>query len=230
MPIEPVKIPQNVYIEDRIVGPLTLKQIIVMTLGAGFSYIIFTMIQKTLGAVTIPLTIMAWTPAAIAAAFALIKVNDLSLMRICFLLLEKSTKTPVRTWAVRQGISINIRVNSRSLKEEVTEKQIQEKQKEERRHTRIQQLSTLMDQPLDTLEEHPAEAISAVAASPVQAQETVAPTSPARETEGEESPATALPVNPARLKVDGQPLQSEPAAPQLSNLEVFRDVFPPQQQ
>ena len=38
MPIEPVKIPQNVYIEDRIVGPLTLRQTLIMAIGGGFSY------------------------------------------------------------------------------------------------------------------------------------------------------------------------------------------------
>ena len=61
MPIPPTKIPQNVYVEDRIVGPLTLKQIIVVCIGGGFSYALWASISKAYGYVGIPLTILAWT-------------------------------------------------------------------------------------------------------------------------------------------------------------------------
>ncbi len=109
MPIQPIKIPQNVYIEDRIVGPLTLKQIIVICLGCGFSYAIWAMISKSYGYVGIPLTILVWIPGALSVVFALIKVNDLSLLRIFFLLLERANKPSIRTWTPRRGISINIK-------------------------------------------------------------------------------------------------------------------------
>src|SRR3989338_8849472 len=99
MSIDPVKIPQNVYIEDRIVGPLTLKQIIIITLGAGFSYAMYSSLIKSFGSLSIPTTVIVWSPAFIAAAFALIRINDLSLMRICFLMLERFNKPSVRTWA-----------------------------------------------------------------------------------------------------------------------------------
>mgnify|MGYP003346360286 CR=1 FL=1 len=63
MPIEPIKIPQNVYIEDRIVGPLTLKQVIIVTIGGGFSYALWAMLSKTYGAISIPIQVMVWLPA-----------------------------------------------------------------------------------------------------------------------------------------------------------------------
>src|SRR3989338_3795333 len=108
MPIDPVKIPQNVYIEDRIVGPLTLKQTLIMAAGGGFSYALYGSISKAYGSISIPITILVWIPCAICVVFALVKINDLSLAKICFLLLERFHKPAQRTWAPRRGISINI--------------------------------------------------------------------------------------------------------------------------
>lgn len=112
MPIQPIKIPQNVYIEDRIIGPLTLRQIIVVCIGCGFSYALWASISKSYGYVGIPLTVMVWIPGALSALFAFVRVNDLSLLRICLLLLERFNKPSIRTWEPRRGISINIRTFS----------------------------------------------------------------------------------------------------------------------
>ena len=40
------KIPQDVQIEDKIVGPLTLKQLIILGIGGGFTYAIYTILAK----------------------------------------------------------------------------------------------------------------------------------------------------------------------------------------
>src|SRR3989344_7835262 len=111
MAIEPVKIPQNVYIEDRIVGPLPLRQPLIMAIGGGFSYMMYASLTKTYGQLGIVVTVLVWIPAAIAVLFALVKVNDLSLMRICMLLFEKFNKSHERTWTPRKGLSINIRTS-----------------------------------------------------------------------------------------------------------------------
>ncbi len=112
MPIDPIKIPQNVYIEDRIVGPLTLKQIIIVALGGGFSYVLWSTITKTIGSVNIVLTVLAWIPAVIAVIFAFVKINDLSMFRLCLLAVERFNKPSLRTWSPRRGISINVRTFS----------------------------------------------------------------------------------------------------------------------
>ncbi len=105
--LEPVKIPQNVYVEDRIIGPVTLKQLIICGLGAGFSYAIYSTAAK-MGHLGIPLTIMLWMPAAVAAAFAFVKINDLSLFNIVLLLIEHGNKPTQRVWSPHAGISINV--------------------------------------------------------------------------------------------------------------------------
>jgi hypothetical protein len=107
MPIEPVKIPQNVYIEDRIVGPLTLKQIIISMLGIGFSYAIWASIQKVQGYVPLPITIIVWIPGVLAVIFSFVKINDLSLTHLLFLMVERVQKPQTRIYGPRRGISVN---------------------------------------------------------------------------------------------------------------------------
>ncbi len=109
MPIEPVKIPQNVYIEDRIVGPLTLRQIIISMLGIGFSYAIWASIAKVQGTVPLPLTIIVWIPGALAVIFSFVKINDLSLAHLLLLLLERMNKPQTRVYGPRRGLAVNSR-------------------------------------------------------------------------------------------------------------------------
>ncbi len=109
MPIEPIKIPQNVYIEDRIVGPLTLRQVIIVALGGGFSYALWASISKAYGIVAIPLQILVWIPGVLSLIFAFVKINDLSMLRLCMLFIERMNKPTTRTWTPRRGIVINVR-------------------------------------------------------------------------------------------------------------------------
>lgn len=107
MPIEAVKIPQNVYVEDRIIGPITLKHLLIVGIGAGISYAIFASAQKA-GVTNVLVLGACWTPALIAAAFAFFKVNDLSLFNIILLSIEGFNKPSQRYWSPYPGISINL--------------------------------------------------------------------------------------------------------------------------
>lgn len=109
MAIEAVKIPQNVYVEDRIVGPLTLRQVITVALGGGGSYALWSMLLKNFGALDPVTTGLVWLPAVLSLAFAFIRINDLSLMRLLLLRLEQMQKPSLRTWTPRTGISITVR-------------------------------------------------------------------------------------------------------------------------
>ena len=107
MPIEAVKIPQNVYVEDRIIGPVTLKQLALTGLGLGISYGIFGTLQKS--GVTNPVALgLAWIPGVIAAAFSFLKINDLTLFNIILLSIESMNKPNIRYWSPHQGLSINL--------------------------------------------------------------------------------------------------------------------------
>jgi hypothetical protein len=225
MPITPVKIPQNVYIEDRIVGPLTLRQVIIITVGGGFSYMLFSMLQKTYGSVPLALGIIAWVPCAVAVLFAIVKINDLSLMRICLLIIEKMHKAPVRTWAPRRGISINIRMAPAATHEAPSPVTAEHQ-------TSIQELSSMVDRlPVGVPVAAPAETVkqtlmptsvtsdTSVTSAPPSTDTTPDTTEPSAE------PRPRFPVDPSRVKVD-TPASPSQGGPSLSDLSVFRDVFP----
>lgn len=107
MPIEAVKIPQNVYVEDRIIGPVTLKQLFMTGAGLGISYVIFASAQKS-GVTNVIFLGACWIPAVIGAAFSFIKVNDLSLFGIILISIEGINKPNTRYWSPHPGISINL--------------------------------------------------------------------------------------------------------------------------
>lgn len=107
MAIEAVKIPQNVYVEDRIIGPVTLKHLLILGIGAGISYVFYAMTTQA-GYTEIPYQVVSWSPLMIAAAFAFVRVNDLSLFNIILLMIESSHKPNVRYWSPHPGLSINV--------------------------------------------------------------------------------------------------------------------------
>lgn len=152
MPVEPIKIPQNVYIEDRIVGPLTLKQVIIVALGGGFSYAMFAMVSKTYGTLALPIEIIVWIPGILSVIFAFVKVNDLSMLRLCMLFLERMNKPSIRTWTPRRGIIINIRTFHTAKADAQGEKTTVIK---ERSQQKIDELSTILDRPVKQEEVQP---------------------------------------------------------------------------
>ena len=221
MPVDAVKIPQNVQIEDKIVGPLSLRQIIIMTLGGGFSYMLYVSAQKSMGNIGIPLTILLWIPAFVAAAFAIVNINDLSLTRICFLLLERTQKPGKRTWGPRTGISITIRTSA--VKEPTP---VAAPSSAPSASQQIAELSSVVDRtaPASISTATPETAVATANPSEPETEPACRPELPEeRRLEPAASPPKP-PVNPERIQVDTPvPLP----APQLSDLSVFRDIFPP---
>ncbi|MDB4978396.1 MAG: hypothetical protein JWM56_582 [Candidatus Peribacteria bacterium] len=213
MPIDPVKIPQNVYIEDHIVGPLTLRQTLMMTGGCGFSYVLYSVFAKAAGTPPdIITTIILWVPGVLSIAFSLIKINDLTLMKIVMLTLERMQKAPVRTWAPRKGISITIHTSSKKAepaKAVTPENQTQRK---------IEELSSILDHGMMPLGAAPVadEAIVAVSAA--------APAAPAVE-KPVDTPddSDMFPVDPSKISIDKKTPEQQYS---LSDLSVFRDIFP----
>jgi PrgI family protein len=99
------KIPQNVGIEDKIVGPLTLRQLIIIAVGVGVSWVLFSIFNKLYELNVIEDAVIAM-PGLLSVAFALIRINDLSLTKYIFLLLEFSIKPKKRMWDHRAIASL----------------------------------------------------------------------------------------------------------------------------
>lgn len=91
------KIPQNVGIEDKIVGPLSLRQLIIVAVGVGFSWVLFAILGKLYELNIIEYVVIAM-PGIISIAFAMIRINDLPLSKYILLLMEFSMKPKRRMW------------------------------------------------------------------------------------------------------------------------------------
>jgi len=107
MPIEAVKIPQNVYVEDCIIGPVTLKQLMITGIGTGIGYMFYALAVQA-GVRSIPVLVLCWFPTLIAAAFSFLKINDLTLLNLILLLIEHMNKPNQRYWSPHPGLSINL--------------------------------------------------------------------------------------------------------------------------
>ncbi|HAU39963.1 MAG: hypothetical protein UV80_C0011G0020 [Candidatus Peregrinibacteria bacterium GW2011_GWF2_43_17] len=81
------KVPQNVQMEDKIVGPLTLKQLIICAVGGGISYFIYISTSNIyVLSIWLPATSI---PALITVAIAFVKIKDIPFIKFVFLELER---------------------------------------------------------------------------------------------------------------------------------------------
>ncbi|OGJ62978.1 hypothetical protein A3C37_02200 [Candidatus Peribacteria bacterium RIFCSPHIGHO2_02_FULL_53_20] len=209
MTIDPVKIPQNVYVEDRIIGSITLRQIIICLLTGGLSYGMFASV-KAAGILSAVTGVLAWTPLVVGAAFAFVKINGITLTRFCLLMLEKSDKPAIRVWAPRRGITISIGTASmKSDREVASEKKIEEVNRhKEEKNRRIHELSELLDK-------GPSDADLVEEPDAVIAEET--------------SAAPTLPVDTTRIRAE--PLTENGTLDGIRTLptasSLIRDIAPP---
>lgn len=212
MALEPLKIPQNIYIEDRIIGPITLRQIIVSGIGGGISYVIWGMFSAANGGATpLPLTILSAIPFVISLAIAFVKINDLSLIHIGLLILEGMNKPKVRTFSPRKGISIHIRTFTEAPKQKMgvsAEKQ--------EGYRKLDDLTAILDNsPLRNAAGLPAR----------EGEEELSVVDASEGAEPQVSIASRLPVNRDRIKASplaGQEAGAEPRA----SVSIFRDIAP----
>ena len=95
------KVPQNVQREDKIIGPLTLKQMIIVAIGGTIAYGIFVSLAKLYLWIT-------WLPpiaiiTVITIAFAFIRPLNLSFTKWFLLRVEFSLLPRKRLWIKSSG-------------------------------------------------------------------------------------------------------------------------------
>ena len=89
------KIPQNVDLEDKIFGPLTLKQFLV-AMGAGMvTFVAFSFFYTAVPLVFWAITVLAWLT---AAAFIFVRPNDQPFSKFLFSFIWFATKPSRRAW------------------------------------------------------------------------------------------------------------------------------------
>ncbi len=90
------KVPQNVEREDQIIGPVTMKQLIICTVGGGLAYSIYVFLAKRY-------TMEIWLPptavvALLTLAVAFVKINDIPFLKWVMLLIEYFLTANKRVW------------------------------------------------------------------------------------------------------------------------------------
>ena len=138
MAIEAVKIPQNVDIEDRIIGAITLRHVFMLLIGGGASYMSWAML-RAMGIMGFWGVIISLFPITVSIIFGFVKVQGVTFFRFCLLMIEKAKKPQRRTWQMRKGIHLTPRKLVPNRKE-VT---VHHQKKEE--VDAIEQLSSVLD-------------------------------------------------------------------------------------
>lgn len=92
------KIPQNVQIEDKIVGPLTLKQLVILGIGGGITYAIYTGLASKYYIETwlIPTAI----PGLLTLAFTFLKIGGIPFGKWILLMVEYFIKPKKRVFVM----------------------------------------------------------------------------------------------------------------------------------
>lgn len=90
------KVPQNVQREDHIVGPLTLRQLIICGIGFSIAYGIYTLLGRDYEVITalIPVIIIA----LITITFAFVTPLDLTFEKYILFRIEALILPPKRYW------------------------------------------------------------------------------------------------------------------------------------
>lgn len=95
------KVPQDVLRPDKIVGFLTLRQLIIVAIGGGIAYSLYIILSKQY-------FIEIWLPpvlfvGSITAAFAFFKFHDIVFERLILIYIEYKFRPRARTWQKMYG-------------------------------------------------------------------------------------------------------------------------------
>lgn len=134
------KIPQNVRIADKIVGPLTLKQMVIVGIGGGFTYVIYNVLAKRY-------YIEVWLPAIIppgllTLALAFLKINGIEFGKWCLLMVEFFKNPRKRTFVMGSADNHHYRLFAEKKKKAQTKTEDPEK---ESKRAKIREISKLVD-------------------------------------------------------------------------------------
>jgi len=91
------KVPQDVQRADKIVGPLTIVQLIIVVVGGGIAYAVYTVLVRQ-GLPLIIWIIPVGIISLLTAAFAFLKIANIPFHRYLALLIERFVTPSKRVW------------------------------------------------------------------------------------------------------------------------------------
>jgi len=135
------KIPQNVGIEDKIVGPFSLRQLIILAIGGGISYVLFAITSKFYE-LNILEYILIVIPALLALAIAMLKIHNVTFGKYILLMLEFAIKPKKRMWDHR-GISALVAPDLTS--KNATSKKVETATEKDKKDVNLSDISATLD-------------------------------------------------------------------------------------
>jgi hypothetical protein len=120
------KVPQNVQRADQILLFLTLKDLILLILGFGLSYMLFTSLNKQYELNQIE-QILIWIPGALSAALAFVKIKGIPLTKFILLIFEKLFRPAHRQWVKHGGDPFVSLTTPFTMKMKKKEKEVESK-------------------------------------------------------------------------------------------------------
>ena len=138
------KIPQNVQIEDKIVGPLTLRQLIYLGVGGGLAYAIYTILASKY-------FIEVWLPPVaiitiITLAFTFLKINGIKFSRWILLIIAYFYNPRKRVFIMGAGDNYNATIFAKKEKiEETTDDAKDKAARDKERLENIGEISKVLD-------------------------------------------------------------------------------------
>jgi hypothetical protein len=136
------KVPQNVQREDQIVGPLTLRQLIICGIGGGLAYAVYIILGREYELITTlpPVIIIA----AITLLFAFIKPLDLTFAKFLLVYLEFMLLPKKRYWILASAEAL--RTSSAPPPKSKAQKKAEEKAEQVvDKAQKIQEISKMLD-------------------------------------------------------------------------------------
>ncbi|MCK5460768.1 PrgI family protein [Candidatus Gracilibacteria bacterium] len=135
------KVPQNVQREDQILWFITLKQLIMLLIGGGISYMMFVNLNKKYDLHSLE-QILVWFPAGIAVAFAFVKIKSIPLLQFILLLIEQGFfRVPRRYWQENSDVFVSmttgVKLKEKGKKEIADKKEVSQE--------KIKNLAALLD-------------------------------------------------------------------------------------
>ena len=137
------KVPQDVQREDRIVGPLTLKQLIICGIGGSAAYAVYVQLGKNYTLITsLPPTIIV---AGITMVFAFVRPLDMSFTQWLLRWVEFALVPRERVWV--QGSADPLPIMMAAVKKPSKEDKKAEQKAESvvDKHKKLAELSKLLD-------------------------------------------------------------------------------------
>ncbi len=138
------KIPQNVQIEDKIVGPLTLRQLIYLGIGGAITYVIYNYFGSRYD-IGLWILLPIFT-GGLTLMFTFIQISGVSFGRWCFLMAEKLINPQKRTFIMGAGDLYEHSLFAKNTKKAQTDSKKDNKTDRDREHIKnIGQITKILD-------------------------------------------------------------------------------------